>query len=202
MIAFVVSMQRDLPLLISGFFIAVAGAFMPAIGSMIRARWAAIAEGTQLRTAFAMESTIDEFDWAIGPLLTAALAAAVDPAAPLIAAAIFTVVFGLSLAALRYTQPEPKRRSANHRHRGSLMRDGLPIVVVTLAGLGIMFGAYEVAIPAFALEQGAPDRVVLRGVAAPALVDRPVGALGDAHRKLLRASAMACIRPPRRAPRG
>jgi hypothetical protein len=157
MILFVVSMQRDLPLLISGLFIAVAGAFMPAIGSMIRARWAAIAEGTQLRTAFAMESTFDELDWAIGPLLTAALAAALDPAAPLIAAAIFTVFFGLSLATLRSTQPVPKKRSAHHQHRGGLMRDGLPIVVVTLAGLGIMFGAYEVAIPAFALEQGAPN---------------------------------------------
>lgn len=157
MILFVISMQRDLPLLISGLFIAVAGAFMPAIGSMIRARWAAIAEGTQLRTAFAMESTFDELDWAIGPLLTAALAAALDPAAPLIAAAIFTIVFGLSLATLRSTQPVPKKRSAQHQHRGGLMRDGLPIVVVTLAGLGIMFGAYEVAIPAFALEQGAPN---------------------------------------------
>ena len=157
MILFVVSMQRDYPLLISGIFVAIAGAFMPSIGSMIRARWAAIAEGTQLRTAFAMESTFDELDWAIGPLLTAALSAAIDPAAPLIAAAIFTVVFGLSLAALRSTQPVPKKRALHRQHRGSLMRDGLPIVVVTLAGLGIMFGAYEVAIPAFALERGAPN---------------------------------------------
>jgi len=157
MVLFVVSMQRDYPLLISGILVAIAGAFMPSIGSMIRARWAAIAEGTQLRTAFAMESTFDELDWAIGPLLTAALSAAIDPAAPLIAAAIFTVVFGLSLAALRSTQPVPKKRALQRQHRGSLMRDGLPIVVVTLAGLGIMFGAYEVAIPAFALERGAPN---------------------------------------------
>ena len=157
LILFVVSMQRDFPVLLSGIFIAIAGAFMPAIGSMIRARWAAIAEGTQLRTAFAMESTFDEIDWAIGPLLTAALSAVVDPAAPLIAAAIFTVVFGLSLAALRSTQPVPKERGQHHLHRAGLMRNGLPIVVVTLAGLGIMFGAYEVAIPAFALERGAPN---------------------------------------------
>ena len=156
-ILFVLSMQRDLPLLLSGLLIAVSGAFMPAIGSMIRARWTIVTEGNQLRTAFAMESTFDELDWAIGPLLTAALAAALDPAAPLIAAAVFTVVFGMGLATLRSSQPLPHARNPHLPHRGGLMRNGLPIVVATLAGLGIMFGAYEVAIPAFALEQGAPN---------------------------------------------
>ena len=37
------------------------------------------------------------------------------------------------------------------------MSAGLPIIVITLAGVGIMFGAYEVAVPAFAREQGAPN---------------------------------------------
>lgn len=155
-ILFVISMQRDVPLLASGILIAAAGAFMPAIGSMIRARWANIAEGAQLRTAFAMESTFDEIDWAIGPVLTATLAAVIDPAAPLIAAAIFTIIFGISLATLRSTQPAPKTPPA-HGHRRGVMRDGLPVVVITLAGVGVMFGAYEVAIPAFATEQGAPN---------------------------------------------
>jgi len=155
-ILFVVSMQHQLPLYISGICIAVAGAFMPAIGSMIRARWAHIAEGDQVRTAFAMESTFDEIDWAIGPILTATLAAAIDPAAPLIAAAVMTIVVGIALATLRSTQPAPSTPDP-HRHRGGLMSNGLPIVVITLAGVGVMFGAYEVAIPAFAREQGAPN---------------------------------------------
>ncbi len=153
---FVLSMQRDLPLVVSGLLIAIAGAFMPAIGSMIRARWARIAEGDQVRTAFAMESTFDEIDWTLGPLLTATLAAAIDPAAPLIAAAILTIIFGLALAALRSTQPAPHSPD-QPRPRGGLMRAGLPIIVVTLAGVGVMFGAYEVAVPAFAREQGAPN---------------------------------------------
>jgi MFS family permease len=155
-ILFVVSMQRDLPLLVSGVLIAVAGAFMPSIGSMIRARWAHIAQGDQVRTAFAMESTFDEIDWAVGPILTAALAALIDPAAPLIAGAVFTVAFGLALSLLRSTQPTP-RSPDQHRSRGGLMRAGLPIIVVTLAGVGVMFGAYEVAVPAFTREQGAPN---------------------------------------------
>lgn len=155
-IAFVISMQRDVPLVVSGIIIALAGAFMPAIGSMIRARWAHLTEGDSLRTAFAMESTFDEIDWAIGPLLTAVLAASLDPAAPLIAVAIFTAVFGLALATLRSTQPAPSPASP-HRDRGGVLRNGLPVVVVTLAGVGVMFGAYEVAVPAFAAQQGAPN---------------------------------------------
>lgn len=155
-IAFVISMQRDLPFLVSGMLAALAGAFMPSIGSMIRARWAHLTEGDRLRTAFAMESTFDEIDWAIGPLLTAALAAAVDPAAPLIAAAALTVIFGLALASLRGTQPAPAP-AGPHRSRDPLLRNGLPIVVITLGGIGVMFGAYEVAVPAFASSQGAPN---------------------------------------------
>jgi len=156
MILFVMGMQHGLSLWVSGALIAVSGAFMPAIGSMVRARWAHITGGDQLRVAFAMESTFDEIDWTIGPLLTALLAATIDPAAPLIAAASFTVIFGVALAALRSTQPAPSA-SGPHRHRGGLMRAGLPVVVVTLAGVGVMFGAYEVAVPAFARQQGAPN---------------------------------------------
>jgi MFS family permease len=155
-VLFVISVQRDQALLVSGALIAIAGAFTPSIGSMIRARWAHLTEGDRLRTAFAMESTIDELDWAIGPLLTALLAATIDPAAPLIAAAIFIAVFGLALSVLRSTQPKP-HAAGTPRHRGRLMRNGLPVVVLTLAGAGIMFGAYEVAVPAFARDQGAPN---------------------------------------------
>lgn len=153
---FVLSVQHRAPLLLSGALIALAGASMPAIGSMIRARWASVADGDQLRTAFAMESTFDEIDWTIGPLLVAALAAAVDPAAPLVVGAALTVIFGITLAALRTTQPSPAPSVAHHA-RARLLRGGLPIVVVTLFGIGIMFGAYEVAVPAFAREQGAPN---------------------------------------------
>jgi predicted MFS family arabinose efflux permease len=155
-IGFVVSMQREMPVFLSGALIAVAGAFMPSIGSMIRARWAHITDGERLRTAFAMESTLDEIDWTVGPLLTAVLAAALDPAAPLIAVAVLTLIFGLALASLHSTQPTPKPPQPRV-HRSGLMRDGLPVVVLTLAGVGIMFGAYEVAVPAFAREQGAPN---------------------------------------------
>jgi predicted MFS family arabinose efflux permease len=155
-ILFVMSVQRDMPLVVSGLLIAFAGAFMPSIGSMIRARWASVTSGDQLRAAFAMESTFDEIDWTVGPLLVAALAATVDPAAPLVVGAALTVIFGIILAALRSTQPSPAPAAARD-HRTRLLRGGLPIVVVTLFGIGVMFGAYEVAVPAFAREQGAPN---------------------------------------------
>lgn len=155
-VGFVVSIRADTSLLISGMLIAAAGAFMPAIGSMVRARWASLTEGERLRTAFAMESTLDEVDWTVGPLLTALLAAMIDPAAPLLAAAAMTVLFGLALAVQRSTQPVP-RPTHTHAHRVSVLRTGLPVVVVTLMGVGFMFGAYEVAVPAFAREVGAPN---------------------------------------------
>ena len=59
-------------LLVTG---AVAGASMPSLGSMVRARWSVLLGGSGLlHTAFSLESVLDETIFVIGPALVTLLA--------------------------------------------------------------------------------------------------------------------------------
>ena len=65
-------------LLITG---CVAGSSMPSLGSMVRARWSALLDGSPaLHSAFALESVVDEMIFVIGPALVTVLATALPPA--------------------------------------------------------------------------------------------------------------------------
>ena len=68
---------NDAPAAASFAVAALGGLTQPAIGSMVRARWAAIApDAPTLRSAFALESVLDELVFTVGPLLTSVLAGA------------------------------------------------------------------------------------------------------------------------------
>ncbi|MFC5911474.1 MFS transporter, partial [Streptacidiphilus monticola] len=73
----------------------LAGATLPQIGAMVRARWIHAlrdAHPETLSTAFAFESVTDELTFVLGPLLGGALCAAVAPAAGLLTEAGLTAV--------------------------------------------------------------------------------------------------------------
>ncbi|WP_308283729.1 MFS transporter [Streptomyces buecherae] len=96
-----------------------AGASVPQVGPMVRARWAALlgdgagatggARASLQTTAAAFESVTDEFTFVIGPVLTTALCTGVHPAAGLLAEATLSLIGGLLFAAQRHTQPAPSR---------------------------------------------------------------------------------------------
>ena len=61
-----------------------AGASMPSLGSMVRARWSALlGDSPRLHTAFAFESVNDEMIFVVGPVIVTVLATEVYPAAGL-----------------------------------------------------------------------------------------------------------------------
>jgi MFS family permease len=87
---------------------AVAGASMPSIGPMVRARWSALlADPQQLHTAFSLESVVDEVIFVVGPVLVTLLATAVYPAAGLGAALVLCASGTVLFAAQRRTEPRP-----------------------------------------------------------------------------------------------
>jgi MFS family permease len=95
-------------LLLSG---AVAGASMPSLGSMVRARWSALlGDSPRLHTAFAIESVNDEMIFVAGPVIVTVLATEVYPAAGVAAAMLLCVTGTLLLAAQRRTEPRPRTR--------------------------------------------------------------------------------------------
>ena len=94
---------------------ALAGATMPSVGPMVRARWSVLLAGTgRLHTAFSLESVADEIIFVVGPALVALLATAVYPAAGVGAAVVLCVTGTLLFAAQRRTQPQPRGLPRRH----------------------------------------------------------------------------------------
>ncbi|MEU2118942.1 MFS transporter [Streptomyces sp. NPDC016459] len=136
-----------------------AGASVPQVGPMVRARWAAKLDGTPLMpTAAAFESVTDEFTFVVGPVLATALCTGVHPAAGLIAEAALTLFGGLFFAAQRATQPAfgvAAAASAEPR-RSALSIPGVRVLIVAFLGIGSVFGGMQVSLTAFTEEIGNP----------------------------------------------
>jgi MFS family permease len=144
----------------------LAGATMPSMGPMVRARWSALLAGTtRLHTAFSLESVADEIIFMVGPVVVAVLATDVYPAAGLAAALLLCLVGTVLFTAQRRTEPPPRPRAGG----GSTAADGLNAMaraarrprtaaLVTLVAvyglLGAMFAAIELSTVAFASEHG------------------------------------------------
>ncbi|WP_051717719.1 MFS transporter [Streptomyces megasporus] len=144
-----------------------AGASVPQVGPMVRARWAHLlgggrGDGTDrtrlLPTAAALESVTDELTFVIGPVLTTALCTTVHPAAGLVAEAALTAVGGLIFAAQHRTQPPAhrRRRAKGERHASALSVPGVRVLVVALLGIGAVFGGMQVSLAAFTEAIGRP----------------------------------------------
>ncbi|KPI00878.1 major facilitator superfamily MFS_1 [Actinobacteria bacterium OV450] len=146
-----------------------AGASVPQVGPMVRARWAARlgggtsqAEGSGggsplLPTAAAFESVTDEFTFVVGPVLATALCTGVHPAAGLVTEAALTLAGGLVFAARRATQPKAHAVVAGaEKHASALSFAGLRVLIVAFLGIGAVFGGMQVSLAAFSNEIGNP----------------------------------------------
>ncbi|WP_404959680.1 MFS transporter [Streptomyces sp. 147326] len=135
-----------------------AGASVPQVGPMVRARWAAKLEGSPLLpTAAAFESVTDEFTFVVGPVLATALCTGVHPAAGLVTEAALTLLGGLLFAAQRATQPKPHAPAAAGEKRAfALSFPGLRVLIFAFLGIGAVFGGMQVSLAAFSNEIGNP----------------------------------------------
>ncbi|WP_035957281.1 MFS transporter [Kitasatospora sp. NRRL B-11411] len=136
---------------------APAGAAVPQVGAMVRARWVhRLGERPALmNTAFAFESVTDEFTFVIGPMLATGIATLVDPSAGLAAEAALTLLGGLAFAARRDTAPAPTGPAApGDRRASALSSPGVRLLAGTFLGLGTVFGTLQVSITAFAEDAG------------------------------------------------
>lgn len=160
LITFVLTVQGGLPLPVQALVVAGAGACQPAIGSMVRARWAhAATDGASRQSAFALESVIDELIFTVGPAVTTFLAVQWALPAPIILGAAIGLIGGVALAAQRSTQPPRAAQrppEAQAARRGALFQPGAALVAVAAIGIGAVFGAYEVSVVAFSDQRDAP----------------------------------------------
>ncbi|MFJ6053031.1 MFS transporter [Streptomyces sp. NPDC092307] len=148
----------DAPLWALALAAVPAGASVPQVGPMVRARWAAKLEGSPLLpTAAAFESVTDEFTFVVGPVLATALCTGVHPAAGLVTEATLTLLGGLLFAAQRATQPKTHAPSATGEKRAfALSFPGLRVLIFAFLGIGAVFGGMQVSLAAFSEEIGNP----------------------------------------------
>jgi len=152
------------------FFIpgAIAGAAMPSLGTLVRARWSALLAGSpRLHAAFSFESVADELCFVIGPAAVTLLATEVSPASGVGVAALLCVTGTLWFAAQRGTEPVvvPPARPAPRRAGGRGGREsptrvrgaaapGLVVLAPVYLLLGAMFVSIDLSTVAFAQHFG------------------------------------------------
>jgi predicted MFS family arabinose efflux permease len=146
--ALIVTVELRLPTW--AFFVpgAIAGATMPALGTMVRARWSALLAGSPgLHTAFSFESVADELCFIIGPAAVTLLATQVFPAAGVGAAAVLCLGGTLWFAAERATEPQLTHPAVPGTGRGPGREKGAPAPgLVVLAPLYFLLGAMFVSV--------------------------------------------------------
>jgi predicted MFS family arabinose efflux permease len=149
------------------FFVpgAIAGATMPPLGTMVRARWSVLLAGSpRLHAAFSIESVADELCFVIGPAAVTLLATEVFPASGIGAAALLCVLGTLWFAAQRGTEPvavrpdppaagQPGRPGRPARVRGAAA-PGLIVLAPVYLLLGAMFVSIDLSTVAFAQQFG------------------------------------------------
>jgi predicted MFS family arabinose efflux permease len=139
-------------LLITG---GLAGAAMPSLGSMVRARWSALLAGSPaLHSAFALESVADEMIFVAGPAVVTLLATKVLPAAGVIVAMLVCVAGTLLFAAQRRTEPPPRPATRAASRGPWLPASGLAALAPAYLCMGSMFAAIDLSTVDFAQQQG------------------------------------------------
>jgi MFS family permease len=134
---------------------ALAGATMPSLGSMVRARWSALLSGTPgLHTAFSFESVADELCFVLGPAAVTMLATEVAPPAGVAVAAVLCVAGSVWFAAQRSTEPPPVKRAPPTAGGGRLAAPGLVVMIPAYMCLGAMFVCIDLSTVAFAQHFG------------------------------------------------
>ncbi len=143
-------------------FALVAGATQPPIAACLRALLGRIVPDPAVRhAALAVEASVQEITFMVGPLVFISLIAAHDPALGLGVAAVVLLAATLLFAAA----PEPRAVAATGTRRtagaGPMRLGSIRALLAITVGLGVMFGAVELAITAAAEEAGDPGAVGL-----------------------------------------
>lgn len=138
---------------------ALAGVLLPPVGASLRSLWPRILTGRELlASAYALEASLQEIVFVVGPALVALLAALASPVVPLAVAAVScgvgTAVFALT-PAVRAWRPEEERHKTGIL--GALESPGVRTIVLFGTSCGLAFGGTEVGMPAFADAHGAVE---------------------------------------------
>lgn len=133
--------------------VAVMGATYLKAAALVRARWAHLLGGRpELAAAYSWESALDDAVFIVGPLIVTTLALA-DPALAIAAGCVLVTAGSVLLRAQRASDPPP-RVKGEARGPSPIRLPVLRGVVVSMVGIGGVFGSIEVVMVAVADEKG------------------------------------------------
>ena len=172
LLAIVAVGRADAPVPVLAVLAAVSGAATPPLSPCLRALWPVLlGDRGAVRTALALDALVIEAVFIGGPLAVAVIVAIASPSTALVVAAALALA-GTLLFAVQ--PPSREWRGSGRRGRGPspLVAAGIRTLLIGACGVGIVFGALEVALPAFGAERGQPGiaGVALAAVAAGSVV--------------------------------
>ncbi|GAB4053242.1 MFS transporter [Catellatospora paridis] len=160
---------------------ALAGFAMPQVGPLVRVRWAVLlgdrGRQRQLPTAMAYEGAVDEASFLAGPALVGILALSGWAGAPLLVASALTVLAAVPFALHRTVPPvlraprvapakagpatgpaAAERARAGERAgvAGRMPFTRVAVLVAAMSVIGVVFGATQTGVTAFADSLGSP----------------------------------------------
>jgi MFS family permease len=149
------TMESRQSILISAFILGITA---PPINLSVRPLWKDIVPDSYLRTAYAFDSSMMSSTSVIGPVIITALSLSSHPGYGLgtVAALMLIGGFALSLTpASRDWIPEKKKKNQQ-----KLWRDrAIQLLMFEGCFIGFGWGVFEVAVPAFATQEGVQHRV-------------------------------------------
>ncbi|MCP3748930.1 MFS transporter [Pseudomonas sp. SBB6] len=155
LLALIIAVYMRAPAILLFILAALAGT-MPSMPAMIRARWTQLFRGKpQLHTAFSLDTVLTELAFIIGPPLAIGLSVSFFAEAGPLVAVLLLVVGVTAFLMQRHTEPKVVvgiRRSAS----STLLIPGVRTIVLALLAMGVIGGAVDVAVVAFANAQGWP----------------------------------------------
>jgi MFS family permease len=165
LVALVVAGTASAPSIVLIVLAAAAGAGRPALAPSVRSLLRDIvSKPDHLDRVFALEGTVVELLYTIGPLLTAGVVAIASPAAALITAACLSAVGTVAFVTASATSDRgaPPVDGGKRHIAGALRSVGVRTTTLTALTMGLTFGCIEVGTAALAIEEGHP---ALAGVA-------------------------------------
>jgi MFS family permease len=153
--AFVLSARAGSPTWLLAVFAWLGGAALPPLGACMRSIWAdAFADDASARnTAYTFESMMAELFFIVGPAVTTLLIAFSSPSAALLVALALSTLGTLGFATAALARDWRSEHDSRPR-AGALAAPGMRTLMFAIVPTGVAFGVLEVAMPAFAVEQG------------------------------------------------
>jgi hypothetical protein len=135
----------------------IMGLTAPPINLSVRPLWKSVVSGTQLRTAYAIDTSMMNTAGVVGPVVVTSLALSSNPGSALAVASAMMFIGGTWLMMSKVSRtwiPEVKDKGQQ-----ALWRDpALRLLMLEGSFIGFGWGIFDVALPAFATLEKVPNR--------------------------------------------